>query len=137
MHRLPCCSTPLLLLLLHPTPPPPPPLVATLHVICGQHAGLAGPLHGAVHPALVDGLSVDDDVTVTEGDLVVVLRRVVVQRPIDALQPQQQWGHVVRGDNLRFQPGGGGLKSGVSPTMVAECGGEVTDLTDDMLVWCM
>lgn len=66
-----------------------------------------------------------------------VLRRVVVQRPIDALQPQQQWGHVVRGDNLRFQPGGGGLKSGVSPTMVAECGGEVTDLTDDMLVWCM
>lgn len=80
--------------ILSPRPPPPQkisvPLVATLHVICRQHARLAGPLHGAVHPALIDRLSVDDDITVTEGNLVVVLRRVVVQRPIDALQEKRQ-----------------------------------------------
>ena len=49
-----------------------------LHVVGGQHAGLAGALHGAVHPALVDGLHVDDDVAVLEGHLVVVRRAVVV-----------------------------------------------------------
>lgn len=63
-----------------------PPLVATLHVICRQHAGLAGSLHGAVHPALVDGLSVDDDIAVPERDLVVVLSCVVIQRPVNTLQ---------------------------------------------------
>lgn len=63
-----------------------PPLVAALHVVRRQHAGLAGPLHSAVHPALVDGLSVDDDIAIPERDLVVVLSRVVVQRPVDALQ---------------------------------------------------
>ena len=62
------------------------PLVATLHVIGRQHAGLAGPLHGAVHPALVDGLSVDDDVAVPERDLVVVLSCVVIERPVNSLQ---------------------------------------------------
>lgn len=73
--------------------PPPPPLVAALHIVGGQHARLAGALHGAVHPALVDGLSVDDDVSVPEGNLVVVLGRVVVQRPEDALQARgRQWG---------------------------------------------
>lgn len=71
-------------------PPPPPPLVATLHVISGQHARLAGPLHGSVHPAFIDGLSVDNDITVAEGDFVVVLRCVVVQCPIDALQETGQ-----------------------------------------------
>lgn len=68
------------------------PLVATLHVIRWQHAGLAGALHGAVHPALVNGLSVDDDIAVPEGDLVVVLGRVVVQCPVNTLQTRRQWG---------------------------------------------
>lgn len=67
------------------TPPSlaPPPLVATLHIVCRQHAGLPGSLHRAVHPAFVDGLSVDDDVAVPERDLVVVLGCVVVQRPVN------------------------------------------------------
>lgn len=64
------------------------PLVAKLHVICRQHAGLSRSLHSAVHPAFIDGLSVDDDVTVTERDLVVVLGHVVVQGPVDALQTE-------------------------------------------------
>lgn len=51
----------------------------SLHVVGGQHAGLAGALHGAVHPALVDGLHVDDDVAVLEGNLVVVGGTIVVQ----------------------------------------------------------
>lgn len=58
-------------------------LVTTLHIVCGQHAGLSGPLHSAVHPALIDGLSVDDDVPIPERDLVVVLSRIVVQRPVN------------------------------------------------------
>lgn len=49
-----------------------------LDVVGRQHAGLAGALHCAVHPALVDGLHVDDDVAVLEGDLVAVGGRVVV-----------------------------------------------------------
>lgn len=48
------------------------------HVVGGQHAGLAGALHGAVHPALVDGLHVDDDVAVFERHLVAVCRHVVI-----------------------------------------------------------
>ncbi len=63
-----------------------PPLVATFHIICRQHAGLAGSLHGAIHPALVDGLSVDDDVAVPERNLVMVLSCVVVQCPINTLK---------------------------------------------------
>lgn len=63
----------------------PAPSVAALHVVGWQHARPSGALHGPVHPALVDGLSVHDDVAIAEGHLVVVLRRVVVQRPVDAL----------------------------------------------------
>lgn len=78
-----------LVLILSPLSPSPssiPPLVATLHIICRQHAGLPGPLHGAVHPAFVDVLSVDDDVAIPEGNLVVVLSCVVVQGPVNTLQ---------------------------------------------------
>ena len=50
-----------------------------LNVIGWQHASLAGALHSAVHPALVDGLHVDDDITVLEGHLVVVGSRIVIQ----------------------------------------------------------
>lgn len=62
--------------------------VEALHVVGGKHAGLPRPLHGAEHPPLVDGLSVDDHVTVTEGHLVVILSRVIVQRSIHPLQEQ-------------------------------------------------
>lgn len=87
-----CTSSPAADLHLHSSIPASSsaPLVATLHVIGRQHARLAGPLDGAVHPALVDWLSVDDHVAVAEGNLVVVLRCVVVQRPIDALQQKRQ-----------------------------------------------
>ena len=61
------------------------PLVEALHVVGREHAWFAGPLNGAVHPALIDGLSVDDDITVAEGHLVVVLRCVVVERPVNSL----------------------------------------------------
>lgn len=115
-------------------------LVATLHIVCREHARLAGPLHGAVHPALIDGLSIDDDISVAEGNLVVVLRCVVVQRPVDALQETGQ--PDIRENNpdtplapLVVWPVW--MKEWYWYTMVAECGGEVTDLTDDMLVWCM
>ena len=77
------------------------PLVEALHVVGGEHAWFAGPLHGAVHPALVDGLSVDDDVTVAEGHLVVVLRWVVVQRPVHSLNGRS--GNNVNHVGLRLQ----------------------------------
>lgn len=149
------------------SPPPPQktfaPLVVTLHIIGWQHARLAGSLHGAVHPALVDRLSVDDDVAVTERNLVMVLSCVVVQRPIDALQGKQQSSDtkekpsrhicfflaalgVLRpqfGDqwteeaNASLPVSLGEVRVLTEPTGVAACGGEVTDLTEDMLVWCM
>lgn len=59
--------------------------VQTLHVVCGKHAGLSGPLDGAEHPSLIDGLRVNDHVAVTEGHLVVILSGVIVQRPIHPL----------------------------------------------------
>lgn len=48
------------------------------YVVGGQHAGLAGALHGAVHPALVNGLHVHNDVAVLEGHLIGVGGGVVV-----------------------------------------------------------
>lgn len=60
--------------------------VAALHVVGRQHPGLPGSLHSAVHPALIDGLSVDDDIAVPEGHLVVVLSCVVVERSVNALK---------------------------------------------------
>lgn len=135
---------PPLLSILSPPPPPPPqtsaPLVATLHIVCWEHARLAGPLHGAVHPALIDGLSIDDDITVAEGNLVVVLRCVVVQCPVDALQETGQPDIREHNPDTPLAPlvvWPVWMKEWYWYTMVAECGGEVTDLTDDMLVWCM
>lgn len=69
--------------------PSTPLLVATLHVVRRQHARLAGSLHGAVHPAFVDWLSVDDDITVPERNLVMVLGCVVVQRSVNTLQTKK------------------------------------------------
>lgn len=60
-------------------------LVATFHVVGRQHSRLPCPLHGAVHPALIDCLSVDDDVTVPKGDLIVVLGGVVIQCSVNTL----------------------------------------------------
>lgn len=69
-----------------PLAPDRAPLVAAFHVIGRQHARLAGSLDSAVHPALIDGLGVDDDITIPERDLVVVLSCVVIQRPVHTLQ---------------------------------------------------
>lgn len=60
------------------------------HVVGGQHARLAGALHGAVHPAFVDGLHVDDDVAVLEGDLVGVGGGVVVHGAHGFLQEAEE-----------------------------------------------
>lgn len=54
-------------------------------VVGGQHARLAGSLHRPVHPTLVDGLDVDNRVTVFEGNLISVRRRVVVHGPVRLL----------------------------------------------------
>ena len=64
----------------------------SFHVVGGQHAGLAGALHGAVHPALVDGLHVHDHVAVLEGNLVVVGRPVVVNGTHGFLQRIKEGG---------------------------------------------
>lgn len=56
------------------------------NVVGWQHAGLAGALHGTVHPALVDGLHVDDDIAVLEGHLVAVGSGVVVHGTHSFLQ---------------------------------------------------
>lgn len=50
-----------------------------LHVIGGQHALLAGALHAAVHPALVDPLRIYDHVAVHEGHFILIGGSVVVQ----------------------------------------------------------
>lgn len=87
------------------------PLVATLHIVCRQHPGLAGSLHGAVHPAFIDVLSVDDDVAIPEGHLIMVLSCVVVQRPVDTLPTtgQLSWGsrqikHIYRDPHMETVP---------------------------------
>lgn len=56
-----------------------------LHVVGGQQALLAGALHAAMHPALVDPLHVYDHITVQEGHLVVISRSVVVHCPVPLL----------------------------------------------------
>ncbi|KAA8585397.1 hypothetical protein FQN60_004091, partial [Etheostoma spectabile] len=48
-----------------------------LHVVGRQHALLAGALHAAVHPALVDLLHVHDHISVHKGHLVFIGSRVV------------------------------------------------------------
>lgn len=57
-----------------------------LHIVGGQHAGLAGPLHPTGHPARIDRLHLEDDIALAEANLVDVLRLIVVDGPIDALQ---------------------------------------------------
>lgn len=74
---------------------PPPPFFPSLfffpshsdglHVIGGQHALLAGALHAAVHPALVDPLHVYDHIPVHEGHLVLIGGSVVVHCPVPLL----------------------------------------------------
>lgn len=56
-----------------------------LHVVGGQHAPLAGALHAAVHPALVDLLHVYDHIPVHEGHLVFIGGRVVIHGPVSLL----------------------------------------------------
>lgn len=47
-------------------------------VVGRQHAGLSGTLHGAVHPTLIDGLHIYDDITILEGHLIIVSSGIVV-----------------------------------------------------------
>lgn len=60
------------------------------NVVGWQHAGLAGALHGAVHPPLVDGLHVNDDIAILEGHLVVVGCAVIVHGAHSFLQRMKQ-----------------------------------------------
>jgi len=64
---------------------PPPPLSDGLHVVGRQHALVAGALHAAVHPALVDLLHVYDHISVHEGHLVLIGGGVVVHGPVPLL----------------------------------------------------
>lgn len=57
-----------------------------LHIVGGQHAGLASALHPAGHPARVDGFHLENDIALAEADFVDVLRLVVIDGPIDALE---------------------------------------------------
>ncbi len=59
--------------------------VQALHVVGRKHAGLPGALDRAEHPSLVDALRVNDHVSVAEGDLIVILSGVIVQRSIHSL----------------------------------------------------
>lgn len=67
-----------------PLPPPPLSLPPSdgVHVVGRQHALLAGTLHAAIHPALVNLVHVYDHVPVHEGHLVVVGGGVVVNGPV-------------------------------------------------------
>lgn len=75
-------------------PPLPPPLLLSLslspsdsiYVVGRQHALLAGTLHAAVHPALVNLVHVHDHVPVHEGHLVIVGGGVVVNGPVPFLR---------------------------------------------------
>lgn len=53
-------------------------LIHKLNVICWEHARSPGSLHGAIHPAVINGLHVDNVVTISEGDLVFILGTVIV-----------------------------------------------------------
>lgn len=60
-------------------------LANAFYIVCRQHARAAGPLHGTVHPAVVDGLCVLDDVALPEGNLISVPCRVVIQSSVHTL----------------------------------------------------
>lgn len=70
----------------------PPPLSLSLarsdgiHVVGRQHALLAGTLHAAIHPALVNLVHVYDHVPVHEGHLVIVGGGVVVNGSVPFLR---------------------------------------------------
>ena len=57
-----------------------------IHVVGRQHALLAGALHAAIHPALVNLVHVYDHVPVHEGHLVIVGSGVVVNGPVPFLR---------------------------------------------------
>lgn len=56
-----------------------------LHVVGWQHACVARALHGAVHPAVVNLLHVDDRVPVLEGDFILVGSAVVIHSAVPLL----------------------------------------------------
>lgn len=79
-------------------PPPPFPLFSLslslsdgIHVISRQHALLAGTLHAAIHPALVNLVHIHNHVPVHEGHLVVVGGGVVVHGPAPFLRTARAW----------------------------------------------
>lgn len=67
------------------SPPSRRSQVDGFHVVGGQHAALSSALAGARHPAVIDGLTADHQVTFPERDLVCIGRLVVVERPTAAL----------------------------------------------------
>lgn len=56
-----------------------------LHIVSRQHALLAGALHAAVHPALVDLLHIYDHISVHKGHLVLIGSSVVIDCPVPLL----------------------------------------------------
>lgn len=61
-----------------------------LHIVGGQHAGLASALHAASHPARVNGFHLKDDIALAKAHLIHILRLVVIDGTINALQEQKE-----------------------------------------------
>lgn len=68
-------------------------LINELDVIGREHPCFPSSLHGTVHPAVVDGLHVDDVVAVPEGDLVFVLGAVIVHGSVGPLRREKGGSH--------------------------------------------
>lgn len=61
-----------------------------LHIVGGQHAGLASALHAASHPARVDGFHLKDDIALAKAHLIHILRLVVIDGTINALERERE-----------------------------------------------
>ena len=61
-------------------------LIDWFDVVGRYHSGAAGAENRSRHPTFVDGLAIDDDVAVAEGDFVIVVGVVVVHGPERTLQ---------------------------------------------------
>lgn len=64
-------------------------LINKLNVIGWEHPCFPSSLHRAIHPAVVDGLYVDDVVAVPEGDLIFVLGTVIIHGSVGPLRKER------------------------------------------------
>lgn len=81
----------------------------SLHVVGWQHACLASSLHGPIHPAFINGLHIDNGVTIFEGNLISVSCCVVIHSPVCLLLIGIKRGklRVVHISAVRFSSGSG------------------------------